>query len=494
MRRTLRSRGATAAAVVAAHGPKRRSARERPLARTRRTIACVLAAGLFFAASAAHSANSLLSGYCVHAMDMSADGKVVVGANVCGAPAEPIRWSAAQGVAGLGLPPGAVSGAAEATSADGSIVVGTAYYGVLADRSEAFRWTSGTGFVGLGVLPGADSSSAHGISDDGSVVVGVSGNDAFRWTATGGMVSLGPGGATATSPDGAVVVGWTGNEPMRWTAETGMVGLGHLAFGFNGLATDVSADGSVVVGSDHSYFPSHEEAFRWTADGGMVGLGHLPLGDPPGEEYSAAAGISADGSIVVGASYKSNHPQDNRAFIWDAVHGMRDLHRVLEQDYGLDLGRWHFLDATDISNDGRSIVGNGSAFQSTRSWLVGLDCYDDGVDVDGDGTADTCDNCPFVVNADQSDAAGIGSGSRPDGIGDACQCGDVNGDGAVTIADGVAIQRSLLSPPTAVLDNPELCDTSGDGLCTIADSVVTVRALLVPATATISQACALQAP
>jgi len=71
----------------------------------------------------------------------------------------------------------------------------------------------------LGDLPGAGFSSiALGTSTDGSVVVGIStsasGNDAFRWTLEGGMVSVGdlPGGfyysvAYATSADGSVVVG-----------------------------------------------------------------------------------------------------------------------------------------------------------------------------------------------------------------------------------------------------------------------------------------------
>ena len=64
-----------------------------------------------------------------------------------------------------------------------------------------------------------------------------------------------------------------------------------------------------------------------------------------------------------------------------------------------------------------------------------------------------CDNCPFEPNAGQADTGGIGVGSPPDGIGDACQCGDVNGDGFVTSADSAIILRSQLVPPTAT--NPK---------------------------------------
>jgi hypothetical protein len=40
-----------------------------------------------------------------------------------------------------------------------------------------------------------------------------------------------------------------------------------------------------------------------------------------------------------------------------------------------------------------------------------------GADMDGDGKADSCDNCPMVVNPDQADADG-------DGMGDACESSD----------------------------------------------------------------------
>jgi probable HAF family extracellular repeat protein len=53
-------------------------------------------------------------------------------------------------------------------------------------------------------------------------------------------------------------------------------------------------------------------AFRWTASGGMQDLGTL------GSGYSAAYGVSAEGSVVVGVS-------DGYAFRWTAAGGMQDL-------------------------------------------------------------------------------------------------------------------------------------------------------------------------
>jgi len=114
----------------------------------------------------------------------------------------------------------------------------------------------------------------------------------------------------------------------------------------------------------------------------------------------------------------------------------------------------------------------------------------DPLDHDLDGVANASDDCPTVANPDQADAGGVGPTSGPDGIGDACQCGDVNGDGRVTLSDAALIQRSQLVPPTALLGRPELCDVGGSRGCSIADSVILRRALLIPPAASIAPACA----
>lgn len=112
------------------------------------------------------------------------------------------------------------------------------------------------------------------------------------------------------------------------------------------------------------------------------------------------------------------------------------------------------------------------------------------LDSDLDGRGNGCDTCPFTADPGQRDTGGIGATSPPDGIGDACQCGDVTADGRVTLTDSVLISRSLLSPPTALLPQPQLCDVGGGVGCAISDTVVLRRALLVPPTATIVQQCA----
>lgn len=93
------------------------------------------------------------------------------------------------------------------------------------------------------------------------------------------------------------------------------------------------------------------------------------------------------------------------------------------------------------------------------------------------------DNCPLHENPDQRDG-------DSDGLGDACQCGDVDGSGAVGLADAVVLLRSLAVPPLAAMARPDLCDVGGSAGCSAADAAILLRSLLVPARATRSRRCA----
>jgi probable HAF family extracellular repeat protein len=94
-----------------------------------------------------------------------------------------------------------------------------------------------------------------------------------------------------------------------------MQDLGTLG-GDLSAAWGVSADGSVVVGAARNA-AGYARAFRWTAAGGMQDLGTL------GGDESWALGVSADGSVVVGVAWNAAWQQ--RAFRWTEAGGMQDL-------------------------------------------------------------------------------------------------------------------------------------------------------------------------
>jgi probable HAF family extracellular repeat protein len=112
-------------------------------------------------------------------------------------------------------------------------------------------------------------------------------------------------------------------------------------------ASDVSADGSVVVGRATNA-AGQSRAFRWTASGGMQNLGTL------GGDRSGASGVSADGAVVVG--WAENAAGERRAFRWTASGGMEDLNRTYAS---LLTNGSELVWARAISPDGRYIVGWG---------------------------------------------------------------------------------------------------------------------------------------
>jgi hypothetical protein len=75
-----------------------------------------------------------------------------------------------------------------------------------------------------------------------------------------------------------------------------------------------------------------------------------------------------------------------------------------------------------------------------------------------DGIANEMDNCPDWPNGDQSDI-------DENGIGDACECGDQNGDGTVDVNDILAINAAIFDPSQVT----DLCDTNDDQLCDVQD-------------------------
>ena len=260
---------------------------------------------------------------------------------------EAFRWTRAGGMEGLGdLSGGDFSSKAFGVSADGSVVVGK---GSGDSGTEAFRWTSAGGMNGLGSLVEERFySDAKAVSDNG-VVVGESqssatdsDDEAFRWTSDGGMVSIGdlPGGdvdavAEDVSADGSVIVGTgyntNGRSAFRWTSGNGMESLGDL--GGNGSGAGQCRQYRWLGHRRQSHHLDGAQAFRWTSEG-MVGLGRLHGGE------TEALDVSGDGSTIIGREV--DNFGEEYSFIWDEENGMRDLSVVLS-DAGIDVSDWRFL-------------------------------------------------------------------------------------------------------------------------------------------------------
>jgi probable HAF family extracellular repeat protein len=129
---------------------------------------------------------------------------------------------------------------------------------------------------------------------------------------------------------------------VAWAAQPSLaqrlIWLGTLPGGSESAATGVSADGSVVVGWAQDT-AGKARAFRWTAAGGMEDLGTL------GGDESGASEVSADGSVVVG--WADNAAGHWRAFRWTASGGMQDLGTLGGDESG----------ASEVSADGSVVVG-----------------------------------------------------------------------------------------------------------------------------------------
>ena len=315
------------------------------------------------------------------ATGISDDGTVVVGESNGLA----FRWDLVNGMQALGtlgpLPGGALTSTAFGVSGNGAVIVGVSSSPL---GLQAFRWDAVNGMQGLGDLPGGNFFSvATSASADGSIFVGASAykfstrtdpgeSQAFQWDPVNGMQGLGdlPGNYIAGFPrdvsgDGTVIVGvasypsgtLTLSEAFLWDTATGLkLGLGFLPLGFASDAWAVSADGTVAVG--YANGSGLLEAVRWDLASGLI----EPL--VPGGTGGTAFAISADGSTIVGRAFVADAPFDpssagSGAFIWDAVYGARNLKRVLQDDFGLDLSRWTLVRAAGVSADGKVIVGDG---------------------------------------------------------------------------------------------------------------------------------------
>ena len=200
-------------------------------------------------------------------------------------------------------------------------------------------------FRGLGTVSGDTSSSASGISHDGSVIFGTSSPNsgaihAFREVNGGAMQFIPkPNAATAANHCLPKAVDSAGNVLL--TCDDGSVYL----YSPGGVATsvswptdansnlDMSTDGKVIVGGTTS---AYQAVRRQNSTIALLG----PLTPSGGSDWFNAT--NGDGSVAVGT-------QSNvTALSWTSSTGLSALPL---------LATWANAAATDVSSDGKVIVG-----------------------------------------------------------------------------------------------------------------------------------------
>lgn len=343
-------------------------------------------------------------------MDLSPDGQGVAAT----VRLDTYTWRAyrvtAAGFEALPGRPGDASVEAWGIADDGTVVGGSRPD--YAARGVAVIW-HGTTLTELGHLAtntALQNSIAYGISGDGRVAVGASipdsyGLHAVRWVDGGPAEDLNGGGFVASqarraSRDGSVIVGsgstaTRATEAFVWHAGQGMQALGvlprHEGMQYSAsLATDVSADGRVVVGVS-SDVTGNGEAFRWTEAGGLQGLGRLPDGND-----SRALATNGDGSVIVGSARRPSQwvptLQDTVAMRWTEADGMGTVADWLGAS-GVAVGEDSFTDAVAISDAGDVVIGTGQINGTTQQYIARVTPGDGGGDTGGgdggDGGGDT---------------------------------------------------------------------------------------------------------
>lgn len=195
------------------------------------------------------------------------------------------------------------------------------------------------------------------VSGDGRVVGASSGQVGFTWTPTGGKVALpAPWNScpTALSYDGSVVAGISTKSdghwyPTRWAG--GNSSILEMDSAPRGIPTDISADGSVIVGHNGA----NTGGFKWTQNAAWDIT-----------QLSKVVGVSGDGSILAGNKYGTMQlPGD-----WGPGG------RTIPTSYAYTWDNWNQVDignlngtpgtawAGGISADGRVVVGGATTTMS----------------------------------------------------------------------------------------------------------------------------------
>jgi len=238
--------------------------------------------------------------------------------------------------------------------------------------------------------PADASTLGQHLSANGSVVVGSTMTtervpvSVFRWTASGGLQSLGlPAGTGQLPPNtelnmrvssngqaiGLLINSYSGGQgpvaprAFRHTTAGGFTALLPLSGDDSFEPTSVNNDISVMVGSSYESDGYSSRSARWSLPQGQQQGGQtVELVGPP-SSASLRSG-SSDGGVLVGQD------GEGRLFRWTPANGRQEL-LPLEGDYGVNLAGYY--SGSPISANGLVSVGSSSGQLGSRAviWAGG---------------------------------------------------------------------------------------------------------------------------
>lgn len=372
---------------------------------SRRNLYCWMLLGLFTALAGVASADDRFfrplgeaPGGAVFsfAHALSPEGGVVVGRTQHALGIEACVWGPDGELELLGeFGGGAYMSVCRGVARNGELIVGN---GSGPDGLIGFLYAPGAELTPLSdLLPGRDALVCHDVTPDGRYIVGYD-NDfttGFRFDVlTGAILDLPflSGSfferATGVSADGLVIVGQASLPgsavgAIYWTPQSSWQLVPETVN--SGACTAVSADGSTIVGVHRVQLTTgNGEAFVWRRGYPLRSILDLP----GGAQRISTSDVSADGRVVVGSAEDESGPI---AVVWTRNAGLRTVASLLAGSLNVDLQGWRLEGATGVSEDGRTICGNGRNPQGfTEAWVARIPspCFED---LNGDNSVNNID-------------------------------------------------------------------------------------------------------
>jgi len=299
-------------------------------------------------------------------------------------------WTVDGGVVSIGgIAPGNGVGGQGKISDDGRFICGGTFNAAMGYH-EMSRYDRDTGmWTGFGMIPGigqqidAEVSSGWGVSGDGASVVGLgwttegtADTHAMQWMDGVGVIDLGSATvgnsarANAVNFDGSVVAGWqdgAGRQGSVWVnGVQELIFLPDLSPAQE--ASSISSDGVWVSGFGIGGFFDPGFAYRYnTVTDTTELLPNLAVG---AERSMAGAGMTSDGSTIVGGTWGLGPATFGRAFIWREGVGTVDFSDFLDEKGIAYPEDYVFNFVSDVSPNGEWFTGWGGTGIANQSFYA----------------------------------------------------------------------------------------------------------------------------